>query len=281
VPLQPKHYSLGNRDWPGPGSRIWEWLASRLRLDQIGSQERRVLARLLETGEIRPRVLGLLRGSTLIQTYRERRRTDGRGGSERAVLVRMRDELTSDHLDRVIDLSISVIEAYEAMAAVFQQAFDTLLWGLKREGGQAVAATLLARPRVARQLQRTHTSLGRAIGPLERSIERMRNEPTLAGPELLEPIERVSEEARLAAASPQSMAEEVMRRHERVQKDKRKNVWIDRDRVWILMPGFGIEGEDPPEYAGAYLHPFRISNAYSFLADLGRVSLAISDGEEE
>lgn len=272
---------ISKQEWPGPGSRIWDRLVSKLRVDQIGPQERRALVRLLDSGEIRPRVIRLLRGSALSQIYRDRYRSHGRGGSEKSVLLAMRQELAMDHLDRTIDTCISAIDAYESIAGVLQQVFDTLLWGLKQWGGQAAPAVLLTEPVVARHIQRMHTKLGRAKRSLERGLEALRNKPALASQDLLEPIERMGEEARIGGASPQSMVEEVMRRHERVQKEKRKCVWIDRDRTWMLMPGFGVEEERPPEYGGSYLHPFRVSNAYSFLADLGRVSLAISDGEEE
>ena len=72
----------------------------------------------------------------------------------------------------------------------------------------------------------------------------------------------------------------LLTRHERIQKEKKKGVWIDRARYWTLMPGFGIVQEAPPDYGGSYQHPFRIQNAYSFLADLGRVSMVTGDEEE-
>jgi hypothetical protein len=48
------------------------------------------------------------------------------------------------------------------------------------------------------------------------------------------------------------------------------------------MPGFGDTKDAPPSYEGVYLHQFRVSNAYSFLNDLGKVpGVEVTDGEEE
>jgi hypothetical protein len=46
------------------------------------------------------------------------------------------------------------------------------------------------------------------------------------------------------------------------------------------MPGFGVGGDSPPRYRDTWIHPFRIGNAYSILADLGRVRFEDEDGQE-
>jgi len=79
-----------------------------------------------------------------------------------------------------------------------------------------------------------------------------------------------------------TLVDSVMERHCRVQQQKKKGVWIETDAGhWTLMPGFGDNAEAPWSYDGAYLHPFRVSNAYSLLTDLGHIKGAeIPDAEE-
>ena len=52
---------------------------------------------------------------------------------------------------------------------------------------------------------------------------------------------------------------------------------------WIgLLPGFGDNSETPWMHEGPYLHPFRVTNAYSLLGDLGHVRrIEVPDGEEQ
>jgi hypothetical protein len=71
----------------------------------------------------------------------------------------------------------------------------------------------------------------------------------------------------------------VMSRHERIQREKRKGTWIDRESHWTLKPGFGIGGELPPRHEGRYLHPFRISNAYALMSGIGQVTARVIDAE--
>ena len=86
-------------------------------------------------------------------------------------------------------------------------------------------------------------------------------------------------EASVALTSRTALVGTILERHERVQKAKRKAVWIDRGASWTLMPGFGFAEEAAPDFDGSYLHPFRIQNAYSFLSDLGKVSVATGDAD--
>ena len=65
--------------------------------------------------------------------------------------------------------------------------------------------------------------------------------------------------------------EAILDRHARVQRKKRKSRWSDRGERLVLMPGFGLDDESPPNYEGLYLHPFRVVNTYSMLGDLGLV----------
>lgn len=271
---------MGNKGWPGPGQRIWEQLASKLRPDDIGNRENHALASLLEGSDIRRRVLSLLSVASLVRAYREAQGRGARGNVERLILRAMNAELDGSRIDRKIATTISAIEAYETVAALFQQAFDALLWGLTQNGGRAEIDTILGDQRVWKHMSRTLEQLRKAIPSLEQSVERMKSEASLDNPSLIDPITGIIQEARLGSASIQLLVEEIMRRHERVQKQKRKGVWIERDQEWTLLPGFGIDGTEPPVRSRTYLHPFRIVNAYSFLSDLGHVSMKVADGED-
>jgi hypothetical protein len=47
---------------------------------------------------------------------------------------------------------------------------------------------------------------------------------------------------------------------------------LERGPKLALMPGFGFT-DDPPSYSGLYLHPFRVTNAYAMLGELGVVKV--------
>lgn len=74
----------------------------------------------------------------------------------------------------------------------------------------------------------------------------------------------------------------MLDRHARVQRQKKKGGWIDVDSEhWTLRPGFGNVDDESPSTDEGYLHPFRVANAYSFLADLNMVpAMEGFDGEE-
>jgi hypothetical protein len=162
-----------------------------------------------------------------------------------------------------------------------QQAFDAIGWGLKRMNGRTTPAALLGDPRLLKHFERTRTAMARAVSGLDLALESLRQRPATALVELLEPLEAIKEEARLSCESAAALLDVVMTRHERVQRAKRKGVWIERDGHWTLLPGFGFEGDTPPSYLGVCLHPLRVQNAYSFLGDLRRVRVRGEYGEAE
>ena len=124
---------------------------------------------------------------------------------------------------------------------------------------------------------------------LARQAERLRTELALIAevPQVLDALnrERLDQlllDAVAGAMGPESLVTSVLDRHQRVQKQKKKGVWIEDDgRYLTLLPGFGDSSEEPPTFDGSFLHPFRVLNAYSFLRDLGRVRFQeASDAEE-
>ncbi len=272
---------VGNRDWPGGAHRIWELLARHLRPDRIGAKERRALLQLLEVAAVRRRVVGLLKER--VDVYRQASRDAGdRGKVERAVLLRgVRPELGDDPTDRLIAAVIAAVDAYEQIAALLQQAFDGLVWALKARGGRARPDALIEDARLRRHLEKTRNGLGRALPLLERAADGLRDQPSVDPSQFVEPILRLREDAMEANTSVRALADTVLRRHERVQREKAKAPWIERESHWTLMPGENrVGGDSPPVWQETYLHPFKIPNAYSVLGDLGQVVVEERDAEE-
>jgi hypothetical protein len=271
--------AIGKRD-PGPGHRIWEQLAARMRPDRLGRLERQFLQERLRSHSVRKRVTELLEQGA--DVYRQAAEKNDRGVTERATLLRgVRPRLSGDGVDRIIADAIVAIETYEQVAALLQQAFDGLIWALKHRGGRATLQTLLADARLSQPLERTRQGLTRRLPDFHLALDRLRQQPVLSPPELVEPLARFGEDSVTGIESTGALADTVLRRHERIQHEKRKGVWIEREAHLTLVPGdHRVGGDSPPVREGSYLHPMKIENAYAILGDLGRVSLKLSDAEE-
>jgi len=271
---------VGNRDWPGGGHRIWEQLARNLRPDRIGPKERRTLLQMLETATVRRRMLGLLKDR--VDVYRQAWETGDRGQVERSVLLQgVRPRLGDDPVDRLIADVIAAIDAYERTVGLLQQAFEGLIWALKVRGGRARPEVVLEDARLHRQLERTRVGLATAVSLLERTAERLRDQPSIDPVQFAEPLLRLREDAVSAGTSVPALADTILRRHERVQRDKAKAPWIERESHWTLMPGENrVPGDGPPVRQDTYLHPLKIPNAYSILGDLRQVTVEDRSAEE-
>ncbi len=271
---------VGKREWPGGSHRIWEQLAQHLRPDQIGPRERRALLQILETTPIRRRVLGLLKDH--VDVFREAQRTSDRGDVERTVLLRgIRPELGDDTVDRLIADVIVAADSYEQTASLLQQAFEGLIWGLKHRGGRATPDAVVGDERLSRHLARTRVALGKTVPRLDQAMNLLRNQPSLHTSQFVEPLARLREDVVAGGASEHDLAQTVLNRHARVQRAKDKAQWIEREAHWTLMPGENrVSGDALPVWKDTYLHPFKISNAYAMLRDLGRVSLEDRNAEE-
>jgi hypothetical protein len=269
---------INEGDWPARGSVFWQRLTDALRPDQPGPSEIRVLVGLLDADSVRARVLALLRQG--VDFYR-RYDPEGRGKVEREVLTRaVRPRLGDGPVDGLIDAVGFVAHVYEAASHWLQQGFDAILWGLKQLGGSATPDALLGHAAVRGSLERARTALRSGLRALDTALTRLQDSPTLARPELTGPLGHLRDDIIAGLDSPASFRDALVCRHERVQREKRKGAWIDRDARWTLLPGFGIGGDQPPDHGPAFLHPFRIRNAYALLAGLGEVSLEAPDGEE-
>jgi hypothetical protein len=265
-------------DWPARGSVFWQRLTDALRPDRPGPSETRVLVEFLDADPVRARVLALLRQG--VDFYRQYE-AEGRGTVEREVLCRaVRPRLGGGPVDGLIDAVGFVAYVYEAASGWLQQGLDAILWGLKQLGGSAAPDALLAHPAVRGSLEGARAALGSGLRALDTALARLQESPTLSRPELTGPLERLRGDIVAGLGSSVTFRDALVRRHERVQREKRKGAWVDRDSRWTLLPGFGVGGDQPPAHGPAFLHPFRVRNAYALLAGLGEVSLEAPDGEE-
>ena len=271
---------FSKREWPGTSHRIWEQLAVHLRPDQVGLRERRALLQILETAPVRRRFLGLLRDR--VDLFREARRTSDRGNVEKTVLLRgVRPELGKDHVDSLIADVISVADTYEQTTSLLQQAFEGLIWGLKHRGGRATPKVVLGDDRLNRHLGQTRVALSKTVPRLDQAMNLLHNQPSLDKAQYVEPLARLREDVVAAGTSEVALAQAVLNRHARVQREKAKAPWIESEAHWTLMPGENrVSGDAPPVWKDTYLHPFKVSNAYAILRDLGRVRLEDQDAAE-
>jgi hypothetical protein len=268
---------VGQNEWPNRGQKIWGQLGSPTRPDKLKVGERRKLTASIESNPIGRRVFELLSTRRSVDAYRAvKSREASRGEIEREVLIRgVSPQLGRSPVDRLIGVTARTVDSYEAVCSAFEQAFDTLRWRLTLIGGAAKADAILGDRATAKAIDSTISSLHQRKSRLDKALSEVNQEPALTAAGLVDSLEKLRSDA-FAVVSREDLIATVLARHERVQKTKRKAVWIERGASWTLMPGFGVAEDVPPSYGRAYLHPFRIQNAYSFLTDLGKVSVAIS-----
>jgi len=268
------------KDWPG-----WRDLASRLRLDRLGSREGRVIKKLLSNDPLglRERAVRLMAESEVVSIYRTTIAESDRGAVERAVITQGFSRAAAvDDVGRTLRVSIQLIDAYESLSGRLESVFRALLWGLTRNNGQAPRTTVLNDPTLRPFLKQVQSKLGPAAKVFQSRLESFETD-SLAAKRRSVDVDRMHnllEDAKAASPSVDDCVSAVMDRHVRVQKEKHKGVWIEDDTKWTLMPGFGDTADEPRLYE-SYLHPYRITNIYGMLADLGVVpEVKAIDGEE-
>jgi len=267
--------------WMNPGWPGWRDLAERLRPDKMGKQERRKLPDLLESHPTRARCLKILRQPRVVSVYRAARGCV-RGERERRVLLQgVRRSLTpaEQEEDRLIEWTVHLAETYEQVAGLLEAAFNGIRWGLTRLGGQAKPDEITAQAPLQRLFQKICRQLPSRARELRQQLERLPEFPQAGEHTLAEPLDRLASQAFEAAENPSRLIETVIVRHREVQSAKGKGMWIDTGNRWTLMPGFGLATEEAPAPEAAYLHTFRVHNAYSFLSDLGLVRVGVHDEE--
>ena len=274
--------------WPSPGWWGWEDLAERLRPDKVGRGERSVIRRLLAGDQwpMRRRCMELLEREETVAEYLRISGSGQRGLIDREVLVsNVRPSLKSEDysVDRSIDYTIGLIDAYEQVSGQLEAVMRGLLWALTHRGGRANPAELLSDPTLAPRLSQARRALHPATRKLEAQLGELAQYPQVQHGIDFNRLDQLLKDARIGLGREKQLVDQVMERHIRVQQQKKKGVWIERDQPnWTLISGFDDTDEKPWTYDGSYLHPFRVTNAYSFLADLGRVRrIEVRDGEEE
>ncbi|MBA3405872.1 MAG: hypothetical protein H0U13_14525 [Gemmatimonadaceae bacterium] len=264
--------------WPGNQSSVWSELTNRLRPDEMDKHERKFIHALISTDltGLRARMLPLL--VRAVDTYNDGIE-EGRTVVERSVLQDgVRSLLKStDPVDKVLDILFDTIEAHEECSSLLLGAFDTIRWALSSKG-TLTEAQVLADKTVTKNLERARKTLAKELVDLERAIARVEAEPTIDR-KIIAPLQQMRSDVGAAVTSPEALLSTLLDRHRRVQKEKRKGEWIERGPKLTIMPSFGFP-DDPPNYSGMYLHPFRISNAYAMLGELGVVKVGRDEEEE-
>lgn len=264
-----------NGAWPNHNQQVWEMLASTLRPDSLGNgRECKSIVDALNLDPFRCRMLELLRSPNSLGAYRNDI-TKERGFFERIVLVDIVLPLLDrqEPLDRAIATCLRAIDGYEKAAAVLQQVFDALVWGLAKKSGQAGKDEILKLPPVARVIERSVATAQIVEKELMLISTDLKSAPLPSASARAQAIELIRDDIVLCAKSVEDAVAAVIHRHLRIQREKRKAAWIDFGPVWILLPGHGTTAEKPPEYRKVFLHPMRIVNGFSFLRELGLARL--------
>lgn len=274
--------------WPASWWWGWKELAERFRPDKIGLRERQVLRRLLGSDEsgLRRRCMELLERKEAVADYCSLAGNSERGLVDRQILVSDVQPMLQpeeDTLDRSIGYTIGLIEAYEQVSGQLESVMRGLLWALTHRGGRTAPAELLTDPILSLRLSRARRELHPTTQALQARVGELPRYPDVQHAISIDRLDQLLEDAQSGLDGEEQLVERVMERHCRVQQQKKKGVWIERDpSYWTVIPGFGDSNEKPWAYDGEYLHPFRVTNAYSFLADLGRLPrIEVPDAEEE
>ena len=282
---QVSSYLDEDHTWPGTQWSGWSDLAERLRLDKPGSRERNVIKKLLACDPLglRDRVISRLADSEVVSLYRTANANSYRGGVEKQVIVNGLGAKAEDEVGRTVQASIKLIDTYEVLTGLLESVFRGLVWGLTRNNGQAPRTAVVNDPTLHPFLTKVHSKLGPAAARFQQRLQVFETD-ALAGKRDSVDVDRMHkllDDAVAASQSDDDCVSAVMDRHVRVQKEKNKGVWIEQDKQWTLMPGFGDTADEPLWY-DQYLHPYRVTNIYGMLADLGVVpEVRAKDAEEE
>lgn len=277
-------YLEDGQNWPAKHWTGWEDWASRLRPDRLGSREQHVIKNLLASDSLglRKRVIQVLAEPETISIYRAAMSRSDRGDVERTVITQGFNQAGSDDAGRTLHISIELIDAYENLSGALESVFRGILWGLTRNNGQAHRTTVVNDPVLRSHLERAHAKVQPAARTFQIKLELFESDKLATNRHSvdIDRMHKLLDDAKAASPSVDDCASAVMDRHVRVQKEKNKGVWIEEDKKWTLMPGFGDTADEPPQY-NSYLHPYRITNLYEMLADLKVVPEAKTTDDEE
>jgi hypothetical protein len=278
-------YLEKDRTWPRTQWSGWSDLAEKLRLDKPGRRERNVLKMLLASDPLglRDRIISRLADSEVVFLYRTANANSYRGGVEKQVIVNGLGAKADDEIGQTVQASITLIDSYEVLTSLLESVFRGLLWGLTRNNGQAPRTAVINDPTLHPFLTKVHSKLGPAAARFQQMLQVFEKDSLAVKRDSVD-VDRMHKllgDALAASEGGDDCVSAVMDRHVRVQKEKNKGVWIEDGKQWTLMPGFGDTADEPLLYK-EYLHPYRVTNIYGMLADLGVVpEVRTKDAEEE
>jgi len=259
--------------WPSDTQALWHEIAAKLHPADMAAKgsEQSTLRRRFDENAHRRRIMKLLRASPLAREYKANQKEGGRGYAD---AVALRDSLPpllgEDDVDRHIGTAIVAVDVYERIASSLQEVFDAVRWTVTNRGGRAKYAEVLGDTDLRSLVDEVRRTLLKTLPRIEPAVSRLLSVPTVAGPQLSDIFLRLGEELEPACGSTDMLVKAVILRHEHVQKTKRKAPWVLVDDELTLMPGQGIAFEEAVgRYPGSFMHPFRVANSYSLLADLG------------
>ncbi len=278
----------GGGAWPRPKAGIWTLLADTLRPDRLPAAERKLLARLLDEEPrhgLRPRILQLLRDERCLEVYDRHADADDRGLIERPVLLDgVQGLLGSGPVDRQIAVAIRTIDAFERFSVTLSVVFQNVLWGLRSAGGATSPERLLRVGKVAAAARWGIDRLGKLLPDVRSVLVDVAGQGPFEEQRVPDLLSAVCSDCESGLASAAGLLDAMLTRHERVQQEKRKPVWVSRSEAWVLMPGTPVFEPRPLDGPEAFVHPYRVLNAYSLMRDLQLVKGVRqheeSDGEE-
>jgi hypothetical protein len=263
--------------WPSLGTKVWSQLLDTLRVDQIGTRERKALIGLLRAEPARRRMLGLVSRSA--HEYRTiAAETSNRGAVERSVFLEgVVPRLGDDPLDRQLRFSIEAIDISERLGCALQAVFETVLWALTRQATFPSVAALIAFPGLRAHLEARRAEVARCSEPMKAVLEKLKVTTGLGGVDVGSGLSALYEAGLEGERSVEALVTVVMGRHKSIQGEKGKPPWIGTDAGLVVRPGFGFAADEPPAYDSIFLHPYRLTNAVWFLRDLGEMNVEAGD----
>jgi hypothetical protein len=254
----------------------------------VPADERKLLTRLLHTEllhGLRPRVLELLRDRRCLDARVRHADTGDRGLIERSVLLDgLQGLLGGGPVDQQIAIAVRTIDAFERFSAVFAVVFQRTLWALRSAGGVLSLERLLRLGKMSEVVDWGLDRLGKLLPELRNVLTEVGGQGPFVEQRVPDLISAVCTDCEDALVPATGLLDAVLTRHERVQHDKRKPVWVSRSGAWTLMPGTPVLEPRPLDEPDAFLHPYRVHNAYSLMHDLQLVKGVPSheepDGEE-
>lgn len=270
-----------NKYWPG-----WSDLATRLRLDEPGKKEASVITKLVlhDPLGLRERTVKQLVRPDVQLIYQKSVQNNDRGGVEKTVFISgVYSDNGDDEVGITLRRTIDLIDAYESLAGIMESVFRGLIWGLTQNGGHSPQGQVIQNPVLQPFFLKAHANLTSMTPRFRKCLDHFESDALALKRDSVD-VDRMSqllEDAISASHSIETCVTSVMERHVKVQREKRKGVWIEQEQKWALMPGFGDSSDEPKRFEG-YLHPYRVTNMYSMLADLSLVTeTELADGEEE